>query len=111
MNRLILVCALLAVSAPALAHRHVWVNGVPVSPSHLAQLDRAHCGAIPDGSYWANYRTGIWGYNGNPRPIGHIADNCRQASANGHRLHRGAFGTYMSDGRCSFVNGVPVGRC
>jgi hypothetical protein len=24
---------------------------------------------------------------------------------------RGPFGDYMSDGQCSFVNGVPVGRC
>jgi hypothetical protein len=25
--------------------------------------------------------------------------------------YRGPFGDYMSDGQCSFVNGVPVGNC
>ena len=112
MIRLVLAFALLIVSAPALANRNVWVNGLPLNWAHLAQLDHAHCGRIPNGSYWFDYRTGVWGYSGNPRPRGHIADNCHGGGAMaGHRLHRGAFGTYMSDGPCAFVNGVPVRRC
>lgn len=113
LRKLTLGCALLAASTSAFAYRYVWVNGERMGPGQLAQMDRAHCGIVPNGSYWYNHRTGIWGYRGDPRARGHISDNCRRASAgnSGHVLQRGPFGTYMSDGQCSFVNGVPVGRC
>jgi hypothetical protein len=48
---------------------------------------------------------------------GHISDNCYRAPAAGGGAggqamnRRGPFGDYRSDGQCSFVNGVPVGRC
>lgn len=113
LRKLTLGCALLAASTAALAHRYVWVNGERMGPSQLAQMDRAHCTIVPNGSYWYNPSTGLWGYRGDPRPRGHVSDGCRRASAggSGHILDRGPFGTYMSDGRCSFVSGVPVGRC
>jgi hypothetical protein len=113
-GHIVLAAALLALSTSALAQRNVWVNGQRMSSHQLSQLDRAHCGIVPNGGYWLNLRTGVWGYWNNPRPQGHIADNCGQrgsAVGSGHRLDRGPFGTYMSDGRCSFVNGVPVGDC
>lgn len=112
-QRIALGCALLAASTSALAHRFIWVNGDRMGPAQIAQMDRLHCGMVPNGHYWFNHRSGIWGYRGDPRPRGHISDNCRRASAggSGHVLDRGPFGTYMSDGKCSFVNGVPVGRC
>ena len=113
-RRLVLAAPLLAVSTSVLAQRNVWVNGQRMAAGQLSQLDRAHCGNVPDGRYRLNLRTGVWGYWNNPRPQGHIADNCaRRASAGGRGpiLDRGPFGTYMSDGRCSFVNGVPVGDC
>lgn len=112
-RKITLACALLASSTSAFAYRYVWVNGERMGPAQLAQMDRAHCGIVPNGNYWYNHRNGIWGYRGDPRPRGHISDNCRRASAGGSGdvLRRGPFGTYMSDGQCSFVNGVPVGRC
>ncbi|MFM9882209.1 MAG: hypothetical protein ACKVQT_04215 [Burkholderiales bacterium] len=116
MKRLVLLFILMVAAAPALAQRYVWVNGERMGPQALAQIDAAHCRHIPDGRYWFNYRTGVWGYWGNPRPQGHYSDHCRAGGGavggGGVPMNRrGPFGDYMSDGRCSFVNGVPVGRC
>lgn len=52
--------------------RWVVVNGALQSPMDLALLDRYACTAIPNGSYWLNYCTGIWGYANDPRPMGYI---------------------------------------
>jgi len=68
----------LALALPMKAHaeRYVLVNGERMSIPQIQALERARCGPIPNGSYWLDYRTGIWGYAGNPRPQGHISDNC-----------------------------------
>src|SRR5262245_66609171 len=68
----------LALALPLKAHaeRYVLVNGERMSIPQIQALERARCGPIPNGSYWLDYRTGIWGYAGNPRPQGHIAENC-----------------------------------
>jgi hypothetical protein len=107
MRPVLAIVVLLAVSAPALADRHVWVNGRRMSDAEIAYLERLRCGRIPNGRYWLNPQTGIWGYWGNPHAQGHISDQCGGRAMN----RRGPFGDYMSDGRCSFVNGVPVGQC
>ena len=31
---------------------------------------------MPNGSYWLNTQTGLWGYAGNPMPQGYISDGC-----------------------------------
>jgi hypothetical protein len=114
MRALALVASLLAVSPAAFADRHIWVNGQRMGPSEVAYLEQLRCRRIPDGRYWLDVGSGIWGYAGNPRPQGHISDNCRRAQSGGGGQamnRRGPFGDYMSDGQCSFVNGVPVGRC
>ena len=54
--------------------RWVLVNGIPQNPIQLSTLDRYACTVIPNGSYWLDYNTGIWGYAGNPRPMGRIGD-------------------------------------
>ena len=63
--------------------RWVVVNGALQSPMDLALLDRYACSVIPNGSYWLNYNTGIWGYAGNPRPMGYISAGCGQSSGAG----------------------------
>ncbi|MBK7663116.1 MAG: hypothetical protein IPJ21_06135 [Sterolibacteriaceae bacterium] len=63
---------------PALAERYVVVNGQRLSPAQIVEFESAHCGTIPNGRYWLGKRSGIWGYEGNPQPQGHIADNCRR---------------------------------
>ena len=63
--------------------RWVVVNGALQSPMDLALLDRYACSVIPNGSYWLNYSTGIWGYAGNPRLMGYISAGCGQSSGAG----------------------------
>jgi hypothetical protein len=63
--------------------RWVVVNGVLQSPLDLAVLDRHACNVIPNGSYWLNYSTGIWGYANDPRPMGYISAGCGQSSGSG----------------------------
>lgn len=69
---LALNAAILSESALA---RFVVVNGERMSPADLQYLDRVSCSRVPDGRYWINLRTGIWGYPGGGAQ-GHIADNC-----------------------------------
>lgn len=68
---------LFGLAGSAQAERYVVVNGQRQMQQQIFALERAHCGPFPNGHYWLNYRNGIWGYAGNPRPKGHIADNCR----------------------------------
>ena len=70
MRSLALIASLLAASPAALADRYVWVNGQRMAPADIAYLERLRCGPIPDGRYWLNVGSGIWGYAGNPRPQG-----------------------------------------
>jgi hypothetical protein len=63
--------------------RWVIVNGVLQDPMQLALLDRYSCGLVPNGNYWLDYNTGVWGYAGNPRPAGHIADRCGHSGGGG----------------------------
>ena len=113
MRVLALILSLLAVSPAAFADRYVWVNGQRTGLAELAYLERLRCGSVPDGRYWL-LGNGVWGYAGNPQPQGHISDNCHRAptAGGGQAMNRrGPFGDHMSDDQCSFVNGVPVGRC
>ena len=91
-------------------HRTVIVNGILLSAQDLYELDRLAGGFVPNGNYWYNNRTGYWGYVGDSRPRGRIGGGGGGLNYSG-TLDRGPFGTYMSDGKCSFVNGIPVGNC
>ena len=74
----LLMMALLLFSflSSAYAERYVVVNGQRLSIPEIQYVEQLHCGPIPNGRYWINLQTGMWGYTGNPRPQGHIADNC-----------------------------------
>ncbi len=69
----------LGLSQVAHAQRFVVVNGTVMSPAALAALDQAACQVVPNGSYWLNTSTGVWGYAGNPIPQGRISDGCYQS--------------------------------
>ena len=60
----------------AYAERFVVVNGYRLSIPDIQNLERIRCGPVPNGRYWLNMWSGLWGYEGNPRPQGHIKDNC-----------------------------------
>jgi hypothetical protein len=68
----------LGVPTEALAQRFVVVNGQVMGPQELAILDRYACQSVPNGYYWLNTQTGLWGYAGNPAPQGYISDGCYQ---------------------------------
>ncbi len=114
---LVLGLALALGTAAQAFERTVIVNGERVDAATLSVLDALAGGFVPDGAYWLDTSTGIWGYAGDPTPRGVLG----QAQANtGHGSpgdqytgtnYRGPFGDYMSDGQCSFVNGIPVGNC
>jgi hypothetical protein len=78
---LVFTASFLTMSMPTTAHaqRHVVVNGRVMNQQALDSLDRAACQQVPNGYYWLDLGTGIWGYAGDPTPRGHISDGCRQA--------------------------------
>ena len=67
---------ILAMTGVARAERWVVVNDVRLSVPEIQYLEGIHCGPIPNGSYWLDTATGIWGYANDPQPQGHIQDNC-----------------------------------
>jgi len=77
----VLAASFLTMGAPTVVHaqRLVVVNGRVMNSQALASLDRAACQQVPNGYYWLDTSTGVWGYAGNPAPQGHISDGCRQA--------------------------------
>ncbi len=60
----------------AYAERFIVLNGQRLSIPEIQRLEQFRCGPIPNGRYWLNMWNGIWGYEGNPSPQGHIKDNC-----------------------------------
>lgn len=79
----IMTAALVAVTwcaGLAAAERFIVVNGKRLNPAEIRSLEQWTCTPVPNGRYWLNMQTGIWGYAGNPIPQGHISDRCgRQA--------------------------------
>jgi hypothetical protein len=80
---------ILATSGTAHAERWVVVNGVRLSIPEIQYLEGIRCGPIPNGSYWLDPTSGIWGYAGDPRPQGHIEDNCYRAERRPSLSERG----------------------
>src|SRR2546427_13155634 len=98
MKRFVLVIvlgalALLGVSREALAQRFVVVNGQVMGPQELAILDRFACQYVPNGYYWLNTQTGLWGYGGDPTPPG--------GTSGGGSPQRRRPGPYDGGMRCS----------
>lgn len=67
---------LFGLAGSAQAEREVVVNGLRQSAGEIAELERLNCGPIPDGNYWLGRRSGIWGYEGNAKPMGRISERC-----------------------------------
>jgi hypothetical protein len=61
--------------AEAAAARYVVVNGERLNTADIQYLDRISCSRVPDGRYWIDMRSGIWGYERGGMQ-GHIADRC-----------------------------------
>lgn len=111
----IVVALVLVLSLPPFtsAQRRVVVNGQRWSAADIAAFER-RCGPMLDGIYRVegDYWWNVW----NPRHAGRLSQLCHSNHATAGRAapgynRRGPFGDSMSDGRCSFVNGIPVGQC
>lgn len=85
---LMIMLLLFGLSSLVLAERFVVVNGQRLTLSQIRTLERLHCGPIPNGHFWLS-RKGIWGYEGNPIPQGHIQDNCRRSQRRPSLSERG----------------------
>ena len=49
---------------------------LPACPQQILALERVRCGPIPNGSYWLDYDSGLWGYASDSYAQGRITDNC-----------------------------------
>ena len=72
----VVISMLLTMAGAARAERWVVVNGMRMSLEQIQLLEGISCRPIPDGAYWLDPGSGIWGYAGDPRPQGHIKDGC-----------------------------------
>jgi hypothetical protein len=86
---LAVVLTVVGLGDTAHAERYVVVNGQRLNAAQIAYLEGVRCGPIPDGAYWLNPATGLWGYAGNPRPMGHIQDNCSRTGRRPSLSERG----------------------
>ena len=75
----------LAAMPSAVQWRYVVVNGQQLHPLQVAQLERLYCSPIANGRYWYNSTTGVWGYEGDPRPQGVFVSQCFTNSTFGQR--------------------------
>lgn len=73
---LVLAFNILLITAPAAA-RNVIINNLQMNTAQLQYLDQLSCTYIPDGSYWLDVNTGMWGYAGGGMQ-GYITDQCNQ---------------------------------
>lgn len=74
----LILAGFLAASLPAAAQqRYVVVNGQRLDTAAMARLDRASCLRVPNGRYWIDMRSGVWGYEGGA-PQGRVGDNCHR---------------------------------
>jgi hypothetical protein len=83
--RLVLVLTIFLLStAPALANRHIVVNGKTLSPDEVALLDSFACTYVQDGRYWLA-ANGAWGYEGFPIQMGVVGEMCLGGQATAPR--------------------------
>lgn len=65
--------------------RFVVVNGKRLSAEQVARIEALYCSPIANGRYWYDTRTGIWGYEGDPRPRGVFTYRCGQQQGARHK--------------------------
>jgi hypothetical protein len=74
-NLFLLAATVVLMPLSAFAGRYVIVNGLRLNEAQVEYLERIHCGPIPNGRYWLNPYTGLFGYAGDPRPVGYFSGN------------------------------------
>ena len=66
----------LLLPGPAWAGRYVIINGQQMTAAQIRYLDRVSCTRVPDGAYWLDFQTDLWGYAGG-RAEGYVGALCR----------------------------------
>jgi hypothetical protein len=113
----VLLLALSSMGGGGDGGRAITINGQRMTNEQVAYLDMLAGGNVPDGNYWLDPQSGLWGIVGNPQPMGQIGGGGQAQGGAPHwadvgQNYRGPFGDYMSDGQgCSAVNGILVGNC
>ena len=72
-----LASTLVWANAALAQQRNIVINGIQLTPDMISAVDQATCSTVPNGRYWLDTETGIWGYEGLPIPVGHITDGCQ----------------------------------
>lgn len=76
MRKLAIGAGVLAAMLATPSAAQVVINGKLMSPGEIAWLAQVTCGPIYPGNYWVDTDSGLWGYAGSPRPMGHVRDRC-----------------------------------
>lgn len=83
----------------------VFINGREINMVEAASLQRTF-GAVYQGHWWLDGRTGNFGVEGNPMPVGNIiaAMRARSGGSNGDNFWSSATARGNSSGGCSYVS-------
>ncbi len=84
------------VNASDAQSRQVIVNGVLLDAKTLLYLDRAVGGLVPDGAYWLDVATGIWGYAGDMTPQGQIGGGTYAQGSGVGEVYSGGASAYRN---------------
>jgi hypothetical protein len=85
----LVISIFLTMAGAAHAERWVVVNGLRLNLDQIQLLEGISCRPIPNGAYWLDTGSGIWGYAGDPRPQGHIKDGCTNSQRRPSLSERG----------------------
>ena len=80
---------LLAMAGPPTPSVGSWSTAPCSATRRSALLEAVSCGPIPDGAYWLDTGTGVWGFADDPTPQGHIKDACANAQRRPSLSERG----------------------
>ncbi len=130
MNKFLYTATLLLTSSlislmPLKAQAQVFINGELIQGQELQNFQTLLGTEVPSGRYWIDSETGYWGYEGNSQIQGNvylqIQQNLSQASGGNGRQYdsyyssggAGGYGSYASDGECSYFSsgGVSFSSC
>jgi hypothetical protein len=109
---LLAALASLTIVGSAYAQRAITVNGHWLTPEQAMLADYNAGFHLPNGHYYCDPQTGLWGPLGSS-PMGQVhPSQCPPPAASGGDgayVDRGPFGTMGSDGSCSYYNDPETG--
>lgn len=117
----------LQVTAASAQEQHIHVNGEHLTAEQINYLQQSVGYAIPDGYYWIDFETGMWGYQDHAESEGSIyldgsgaaatsgaeGGTGSQGSGDGTQIYNWGDGGYVQGEDCSYasVGGTTVRLC